>query len=75
MHQQMRYSPIQDLIANAEQIPGALVIPLSEGLLLLEQAGELIWQEICEVAAGKLTKAEILGHQDSSFKRTVVLRL
>lgn len=45
------------------------VSPMLEGTLLLEQAGELIWQEICEVAEGKATKAEILGHQEFSINR------
>jgi altronate dehydratase large subunit len=39
------------------------------GTLNLEQAGEQIWQEIREVAEGKLTKAEILGHQEFSINR------
>ncbi|TYP73933.1 UxaA family hydrolase [Paenibacillus methanolicus] len=32
-------------------------------------AGERIWQEIAAVASGKLTKAEILGHQEFSINR------
>jgi altronate dehydratase large subunit len=39
------------------------------GALSLEQAGERIWQEIREVAEGKLTKAEFLGHQEFSINR------
>lgn len=39
------------------------------GTLHLEQAGERIWREICDVAEGKLTKAEILGHQEFSMNR------
>ncbi|WDH80430.1 UxaA family hydrolase [Paenibacillus urinalis] len=39
------------------------------GELSLEQAGIAIWQEIVEVANGKLTKAEILGHQEFSINR------
>ncbi|MDR6882028.1 UxaA family hydrolase [Bacillus sp. 3255] len=39
------------------------------GTLHLDQAGERIWREICEVAEGKLTKAEILGHQEFSINR------
>lgn len=39
------------------------------GTLSLEQAGQSIWQEILEVAEGKLTKAEILGHQEFSINR------
>ncbi|QYR23314.1 UxaA family hydrolase [Paenibacillus sp. sptzw28] len=35
----------------------------------VEQAGEAIWNEIVEVAGGKLTKAEILGHQEFSINR------
>lgn len=40
-----------------------------DGTQLLEQAGELIWQESCEVAEGKLTKAEILGQTEFSINR------
>ncbi|MCZ8513483.1 UxaA family hydrolase [Paenibacillus filicis] len=40
-----------------------------EGTLSLEEAGNLIWQEIQEVANGKLTKAEILGHTEFSINR------
>lgn len=39
------------------------------GTLSLEDAGELIWNEIKEVADGKLTKAEVLGHQEFSINR------
>jgi altronate dehydratase large subunit len=39
------------------------------GTLSLEQAGQAIWQEIVEVAEGKLTKAEVLGHQEFSINR------
>jgi altronate dehydratase large subunit len=39
------------------------------GTLSLEDAGERIWSEIVEVADGKLTKAEILGHQEFSINR------
>jgi altronate dehydratase large subunit len=39
------------------------------GTLSLEDAGELIWNEIKEVANGKLTKAEILGHTEFSINR------
>ena len=43
--------------------------PMLAGTMSLEEAGELIWQEIREVADGKLTKAEILGHQEFSINR------
>ncbi|WJH34328.1 UxaA family hydrolase [Paenibacillus sp. CC-CFT747] len=43
--------------------------PMLEGSMNVEEAGELIWQEIREVADGKLTKAEILGHQEFSINR------
>ncbi|GGI43988.1 hypothetical protein GCM10008018_04870 [Paenibacillus marchantiophytorum] len=49
-----------------------VVKPFSDmlaGTLPLGQAGEHIWQEICEVAEGKLTKSEILGHQEFSINR------
>ena len=39
------------------------------GEISLEEAGEAIWREIVEVADGKLTKAEILGHQEFSINR------
>jgi len=39
------------------------------GTLGLNEAGESIWQEIVEVADGKETKAEILGHQEFSINR------
>jgi altronate dehydratase large subunit len=39
------------------------------GTLSLEEAGQSIWQEIKDVANGKLTKAEILGHQEFSINR------
>ncbi|WP_168120135.1 UxaA family hydrolase [Paenibacillus sp. HB172176] len=35
----------------------------------LAAAGEAIWQEIVEVAGGKWTKAEVLGHQEFSINR------
>ncbi|SFL17122.1 altronate dehydratase large subunit [Paenibacillus sp. 1_12] len=40
-----------------------------EGTLSLEDAGEMIWDEIKAVANGKLTKAEILGHTEFSINR------
>jgi altronate dehydratase large subunit len=40
-----------------------------DGVMTLEEAGETIWREIVEVAGGKLTKAEILGHQEFSINR------
>jgi altronate dehydratase large subunit len=45
------------------------VSELLEGALGLEEAGDRIWQEIVEVSNGKLTKAEILGHQEFSINR------
>ncbi|WP_309118852.1 UxaA family hydrolase [Paenibacillus sp.] len=39
------------------------------GEMSLEEAGDAIWKEIVEVAGGKLTKAEILGHQEFSINR------
>ncbi|WP_339204812.1 UxaA family hydrolase [Paenibacillus sp. FSL K6-3182] len=39
------------------------------GMLSLESAGEKIWQEIIDVADGKWTKAETLGHQEFSINR------
>ncbi|MCD9020230.1 UxaA family hydrolase [Cohnella silvisoli] len=40
-----------------------------DGSLSLELAGERIWQEITDVADGKWTKAEVLGHQEFSINR------
>lgn len=45
------------------------VSDLLEGTLSMEAAGDRIWQEIQEVAAGKLTKAEVLGHNEFSINR------
>jgi altronate dehydratase large subunit len=39
------------------------------GTLSLEDAGEIIWREIREVSDGKLTKAEVLGHNEFSINR------
>jgi len=40
-----------------------------DGVLGMEEAGRLIWNEILETANGKLTKAEILGHTEFSINR------
>ncbi|PLS04891.1 UxaA family hydrolase [Neobacillus cucumis] len=40
-----------------------------EGTKSLEEAGNEIFTEIIEVASGKLTKAEILGHREFSINR------
>jgi altronate dehydratase large subunit len=45
------------------------VSDMLSGSISLEAAGELIWQEIKEVADGKRTKAEMLGHQEFSINR------
>ncbi|SDW91266.1 UxaA family hydrolase [Paenibacillus sp. CF384] len=45
------------------------VSDMLDGTASLEQAGERIWQEIVEVAEGKWTKAEVLGHQEFSINR------
>lgn len=45
------------------------VSEMLSGMLSLGQAGERIWQEITEVAEGKWTKAELLGHQEFSINR------
>ena len=39
------------------------------GTLSMKDAGTQIWQEIVEVANGKQTKAEVLGHQEFSINR------
>ncbi|CAM3561381.1 UxaA family hydrolase [Marinicrinis lubricantis] len=39
------------------------------GKLTVEEAGKMIWKEILEVADGKQTKAEVLGHQEFSINR------
>lgn len=45
------------------------VSDMLEGTLSLDEAGELVWREIQEVANGKLTKAEVLGHTEFSINR------
>ncbi|MDQ6421654.1 UxaA family hydrolase [Paenibacillus sp. LHD-117] len=45
------------------------VSEILSGSFSLSEAGDRIWQEIVEVAGGKLTKAEILGHQEFSINR------
>ncbi|MBO7748446.1 UxaA family hydrolase [Paenibacillus sp. MWE-103] len=45
------------------------VSDMLDGSAGLEQAGERIWQEIVEVAEGKWTKAEVLGHTEFSINR------
>ncbi|WP_308638772.1 UxaA family hydrolase [Paenibacillus silvisoli] len=45
------------------------VSDMLDGTASLEQAGERVWQEIVDVAEGKWTKAEVLGHQEFSINR------
>lgn len=45
------------------------VSDLLSGKSTLQQGGQLIWEEIKRTAGGKLTKAEILGHQEFSINR------
>ncbi|NBD28186.1 UxaA family hydrolase [Paenibacillus glycinis] len=45
------------------------VSDMLDGSASLEQAGERIWQEIVDVAEGKWTKAEVLGHTEFSINR------
>lgn len=45
------------------------VSDMLEGTMSLEDAGRVIWEEIAAVANGKLTKAEILGHNEFSINR------
>ncbi|CAM4138086.1 UxaA family hydrolase [Paenibacillus alkaliterrae] len=45
------------------------VSAMLEGAMSLESAGERIWQEILEIADGKWTKSETLGHQEFSINR------
>ncbi|MFC4810934.1 UxaA family hydrolase [Paenibacillus sp. GCM10023250] len=45
------------------------VSDMLDGSAGLEQAGERIWREIVEVAEGKRTKAEVLGHTEFSINR------
>lgn len=40
-----------------------------DGRMTMAEGGEAIWNEILEVADGKPTKAEILGHQEFSINR------
>ncbi|MEK7397011.1 MAG: hypothetical protein AAB116_08750 [Candidatus Poribacteria bacterium] len=39
------------------------------GTETLEEVGNRIFEEIIEVASGKLTKSEILGHRELSIDR------
>ncbi|MBP1966531.1 altronate dehydratase [Paenibacillus aceris] len=55
--------------SNMEDNMDVDVSEMLAGTLHLEQAGERIWQEISDVAEGKLTKSEILGHQEFSINR------
>ncbi|KIL40476.1 carbohydrate hydrolase [Gordoniibacillus kamchatkensis] len=54
---------------NMEDNMDVDVSDMLTGTLSLEEAGDRIWQEIREVAEGKLTKAEFLGHQEFSINR------
>lgn len=45
------------------------VSAMLDGTASVDEAGRWIWDEIVEVAGGKLTKAEILGHQEFSINR------
>ncbi|RXZ84000.1 altronate dehydratase [Paenibacillaceae bacterium] len=45
------------------------VSDMLEGKIGVEGAGQDIWREIVEVANGKETKAEVLGHQEFSINR------
>ncbi|AEI39655.1 UxaA family hydrolase [Paenibacillus mucilaginosus] len=45
------------------------VSDMLEGTMSLEAAGAAVWEEIAAVAAGKLTKSEILGHTEFSINR------
>lgn len=45
------------------------VSAMLDGTISLETAGERIWREIVEVADGKWTKSETLGHQEFSINR------
>ena len=45
------------------------VSAMLEGTISVTEAGEDIWREIVEVAAGKEVKAELLGHQEFSINR------
>ncbi|MBM7565495.1 UxaA family hydrolase [Paenibacillus sacheonensis] len=45
------------------------VSDMLDGSVSLGQAGERIWQEILDVAEGKWTKAEVLGHTEFSINR------
>lgn len=45
------------------------VSAMLDGTANVQEAGQWIWDEIVEVAGGKLTKAEILGHQEFSINR------
>ncbi|MDF2724496.1 MAG: carbohydrate hydrolase [Paenibacillus sp.] len=45
------------------------VSDMLSGTMSLDEAGEVIWQEIRDVSGGKLTTAEVLGHAEFSINR------
>ena len=67
--------PVIKVTANrhtAERMADNIDLDLSgviEGALAIEPAGERIFDEILDVANGKLTKAERLGHTEFSIYR------
>jgi altronate dehydratase large subunit len=53
------------MLDNMDVNAGTIV----DGTETIEEAGERIFDEILEVASGKLTKSEILGHREFSIDR------
>ncbi len=57
------------MFAHMEDNMDVDVSQILSGTMSIEASGDAIWKEIQEVAEGKLTKAEILGHQEFSINR------
>ncbi|MFC4777368.1 UxaA family hydrolase [Paenibacillus sp. GCM10023252] len=59
----------QNTFSKMEDNMDVDVSGMLDGTLSLAEAGERIWREIVEVAEGRWTKAELLGHQEFSINR------
>ncbi len=57
------------MIDNMDVDAGTIV----SGQETIQQVGERIYSEVCAVALGKLTKAEILGHCEFGTTRIELL--
>lgn len=57
------------MFAHMEDNMDVDVSAILSGTMSIEASGDVIWEAIQEVAQGKLTKAELLGHQEFSINR------